>query len=329
MSRNPWFVALFCLLAVCGCALAQEPAVASQPVSEIEKQWKPEDVVFAESAGQFRVSPDGKWAVWVKSVGDKEKDGRVSNLFLSSLTAKKEIQLTRGTDTYSSPRWSPNSELICFESTRPVPNAKPDFAKSQLWLINASGGEPWHLTEFERGVRSFEWVDNDTLIFSAEEDASLYERETKRKKDATRVVDDLAHTPLVRLFRLSIKDKKVTRLTANEDWIQSWAVSPDGKKAVTVHERSLSYEWDQKVPPVTFLYDLVTSQREQLFAGTRIRPGMLRWARDGSGFYLTTPYSSHPVFLEATITLPYFYDLAGGQAGQVNLDWENGLGFGF
>ena len=98
MSRNPWFVALFCLLAVCGCAPAQEPAVASQPVSEKEKQWKPEDVVFAEGAAQFRVSPDGKWAVWVKSVGDKEKDGRVSNLFLSSLTAKKEIQLTRGTD---------------------------------------------------------------------------------------------------------------------------------------------------------------------------------------------------------------------------------------
>ena len=329
MSRNPWLVVLFCLLAVCGGAPAQEPAVASQPVSEIEKQWKPEDVVFAESAGQFRVSPDGKWAVWVKSVGDKEKDGRVSNLFLSSLTAKKEIQLTRGTDTYSSPRWSPNSELICFDSTRPVPNAKPDFAKSQLWLINASGGEPWHLTEFERGVRSFEWVDNDTLIFSAEEDASLYERETKRKKDATRVVDDLAHTPPVRLFRLSIKDKKVTRLTENEDWIQNWAVSPDGKKAVTVHGRSLSYGWDQKVPPVTFLYDLVTGQRQELFAGTRIRPGMLRWARDGSGFYLTTPYSSHPVFLTASITHLYFYDVAGGRATQVNLDWGNGLGFGF
>jgi hypothetical protein len=49
--------------------------------------WKPEDIIYAESAPpQARISPDAKWLVWVKSTADKDKDARVSNLILSSLT---------------------------------------------------------------------------------------------------------------------------------------------------------------------------------------------------------------------------------------------------
>ena len=45
--------------------------------------WKPEDVVFSESASTFRISPDGRWAVWVKSVADKE-DRRSLALLLTA-----------------------------------------------------------------------------------------------------------------------------------------------------------------------------------------------------------------------------------------------------
>ena len=96
--------------------------------------WKPEDVIFTDSASGFRISPDGKWVVWVKA--DKDKDARISNLFLSSLTEKKEIQLTRGSDTVAGPRWSPSGEMIAFLSTRALPKPKPDFAPLQLWLID-------------------------------------------------------------------------------------------------------------------------------------------------------------------------------------------------
>ncbi|HXW17651.1 MAG TPA: hypothetical protein VEJ39_05085, partial [Candidatus Acidoferrales bacterium] len=117
--------------------------------------WKPEDFVFTESASQFRISPDGKWAVWVKDTGDKDKDVRVSNLVLSSLTEKKEIPLTRWTDDVSSPRWSPAGETIAFLSTHALPKPKPEIAPMQLWLLNAGGGEPWPATDFEKGVKEF------------------------------------------------------------------------------------------------------------------------------------------------------------------------------
>ncbi|MGB7294427.1 MAG: prolyl oligopeptidase family serine peptidase, partial [Candidatus Aminicenantales bacterium] len=39
---------------------------------------------------------------------DKEKNGRISNLFLTNLESKKEVQLTRGTENHGRPEWSPN-----------------------------------------------------------------------------------------------------------------------------------------------------------------------------------------------------------------------------
>ena len=297
----------------------------SSPPAGREK-WKPEDVVMAERASGFQVSPDGKWAVWVKHTGDKETDSSISNVFLSSLTEEREVQLTRGTADHSRPRWSPRGDLISFLSSRPLPKPKEELSKTQLWLMNPFGGEPWSLTEFERGVRSYEWIDKDTIIFSAEEDPSLYERRVKEKKDGSRVIDDVAHAPFVRLFKLAIPDKKVTRLTTNDDWIENWAVSRDGRMAVAVHAQYLSYEWDHKIAPRIYLHDLRTGEPRELFPDGKIRPYALHWARDGSGFYAVAPHTSHPVFYTATINLLHFYEVASGNTIQVNLDWANGLG---
>lgn len=326
MKKTVGILSTFLALAV---VLALMPAMAQQAETPRAKLWTTEDLVTAETASQFQVSPDGRWAVWVKSTADKEKDGRVSNLMLSSLTERKEIQLTRGTENHSRPRWSPNGELVAFLSSRPRPDSKPEQARMQLWLINPFGGEPWHVTEFIRGIRGFEWVSNDAVVFAAEEDPTYYERELKRKKDASIVVEDAVHTPPVRLFRLSIKDKKVTRLTENRDWIQNWAVSRDGTRAVATHHQSLAWQWDQKIPPKVMLHDLASGTSRQIFEGQRIVPSALAWTRDGAGFYVAAPFSNHPQFLNGTITLIHYYNVAAGSAVQVDLDWANGLGGNF
>src|SRR4030043_604622 len=57
--------------------------------------WTPADILAAENAFQWNISPDGKWTVWGKTQMDKEKNGRVSNLFLTNLGAKKRGQPPR------------------------------------------------------------------------------------------------------------------------------------------------------------------------------------------------------------------------------------------
>src|ERR1700678_1844228 len=80
-----------------------DPASAREPASapaQSTPEWTVDDVLSAEWAGSFKISPDCHWAVWIKSAPDKEKNEYfgIGNLFLSSLTDKKEIQLTRGND---------------------------------------------------------------------------------------------------------------------------------------------------------------------------------------------------------------------------------------
>jgi dipeptidyl aminopeptidase/acylaminoacyl peptidase len=301
-----------------------KPAAATAP-AKIEP-WKAEDIIYAERASQFQISPDSKWLVWVKSTGDKEKDATVGNLVLSSLTENTEIPLTRGSDNNGQPQWSPDGQLIAFTSNRTRPGAKPDTAPVQIWLLNAHGGEPWTLTELPRAPRRIDWLDKDTIIFSAEEDPALYEQEMKRKKDDSEIVDDAEHAAPVRLYKISVKDKKITRLTTNIDWIDNWAVSKDGNYVAAVHDRSLHYTFDQKIPPITVLHHLSAGTDQQIFTAGRIRPRRLEWAPDNSGFYALAPFSNDAKFLTASVERLYFYEVASKTITPVPLDWENGIG---
>ncbi len=292
-------------------------------------KWQVDDLINAESAGQFEISPDGKWAAWVKTTSDKDKDGKVSNLMLSSLTEKREIELTRGAEyNNTAPKWSPNGQWITFISTRPVPKSKVEGPRPQLWALSIYGGEALNLTSSERGVMSYEWLDDDTIIFTAQEDPTQYEKAIKEKKDGSVVVEDEAKAPPVRLFKLSVKAKKVMRLTDNPDRIQSFALSRDGKQALTIHDGYLRYVYDQKIKPAVFLYNLADGTRRQLFADGKTTVRQALAARDSDGFYLATAYSTHPVYTTAAISLLSYYDPANDKLTQVPLDWENGLSGG-
>src|ERR1700721_338500 len=77
MKQRKWIVAGIFLAGICAVAAHMRFAevVKADDVKPAAKTepWKAEDVIFQEFVTQMRISPDSKWLVWVKSIGDKEK----------------------------------------------------------------------------------------------------------------------------------------------------------------------------------------------------------------------------------------------------------------
>jgi dipeptidyl aminopeptidase/acylaminoacyl peptidase len=327
---------LFVTLAVLAVALPRPDlgAATSGSPEEGGEAWTIDDILLAEDAGSFEVSPDGRFAVWVKTRMDKKKGERVSNLVLSRLDGgREEIPLTRGRDRDTEPQWSPDGKTIAFLSTRERPREgdedderDEDLVETQLWLIDARGGEPWPLTRLDRKIESFDWRDGQTIVVAVPEAKSLRERQATEEEDTSKVVEAPEETPPVRLFAVSVADGTFTRLTENEDWIEWVKVSPDGRWAVARHARSLSFTFDHRTPPVLKLHDLVSGTERTLLGDRRVLAERAEWSPDSKGFYFVQEYSSDPTYFTATILLLQYVDVESGAPAPVDLQWPNGLG---
>ena len=321
---------------------AAVPLFAEKPEAKSthKEPWTIDDILLAERADDFQFSPDGRWLVWVKSAMDKDKGEAVSQLMRTEIATRHEIELTRGQDSCTNPRWSPDGKRIAFLSSRPGPKpAKPkgrraddddgeDEPKPQLWLIDPFGGEPWRLTEGSRGVIGFDWAGPDAIAFIAQEDESQYEKSTKERKDTARILSRTKRTSRRLAFCSSTsRSKKVARKTDNTDRIEWIVVSPDGSKAIARHNRSLRYGYDSKVKPLYFLHDLKASTKTPLFTEPAWNIQAVRWAHDNKGFYASNARNSWPTLGDYPAVLDmHFYDLAAGKSERHQSRLEPGLG---
>ena len=191
--------------------------------------------------------------------------------------------------------------------------------------MDVRGGEPWPVTKLENGIDDYAWTARDTIVYMAAVAPSAYDRLMRERKDDSRVVDDSVHEPPVRLFALDVATGKIRQLTDNTDWIQDFSISPDGATAITIHERSLSEGYDQKIPSITRLTNLRTGASHVIFDGTRTIPYNITWAGDGTGFYFTNDTTTSPRYRTATVETLDFYDMASGRTIPVDHSWPRGV----
>jgi len=297
------------------------------PEERSNPPWKAEDVVFQESASEFDISPDGNLVIWVKTTPDKEKNSRVRHLCLSPLDREGEtIELTRGSASEFSPRWSPSGKWIAFLSTRKDKEEEKEEAQgAQLWVLDRQGGEPWKATDLTFGVIAFDWVDDGEILFLAREEMSWRERNAKEKKDTSVIAEDQEHMPPQRLFSYKIREKKTTRLTLNTDQITDFALSPQKKWVITRNNQSVRYEVDKKVKPRFYLWERQSGSSTEIFPDPSFKPSRFFWSADENGFYFTVTRTSDPVHEGPGADFLYYFDLATRTHREIPLAWELGL----
>ncbi|MEO7216884.1 MAG: prolyl oligopeptidase family serine peptidase [Gemmatimonadaceae bacterium] len=290
--------------------------------------WTVDDLLLSHDARTFEISPDGRTVAWVQTEMSVTADRIVSNLYIAPVDGGTVIQLTRGNYSVSIPHWSPDGTRIAFLSTRPRPAesaAIPHASSEQLWLIDVRGGEPWPITQLQHSMDDFVWKTRESIVFLGEPAPSAYALRMRERKDDSRVVDDSLHEAPDRLFALDVNSHVVTQITDNKDWIQDFILSPDGNTAVTVHQRSLSEGYDQKIRSITRLTNLTTGNSRIIFDGSKVVPYDMAWAKDGTGFYFVKDTTTSPRYRTATIALLEYYDVASGTMFPVDRSWNRAV----
>lgn len=185
---------------------------------------------FVQSAA---FSPDGRYVAYVVShveideKNEKEKEKEHAAIWLHDLETGKSTQLTSGSASDHSPRWSPDGQSIAFLSNR--------HEKMQIFIIPIHGGEARQVTKFVQGVGGApSWSpDGKHLAFTAcpitePRDPTKPYRVTRfaYRFNEMEYIDDVAQS----IYVISAEGGEARRITEDAFMNSNPTWSPDGKE---------------------------------------------------------------------------------------------------
>src|SRR5882672_12364915 len=231
-------------------APAQKPPTQPRPITV-------DDLFQIREVSDPQLSPDAQSVAYtVKTLLLKEdkSEERIWTVPTSAPSADAVPMTAEGVSS-SHPRWSPDSKYLAFLSAR-------NEGKTQIWLLNRSGGEAQHLTNTPQDVDDFAWSPDSSRLVVVLRDPSEEEldaaktkdkekgAETKDKKPKTKkpwVIDRLQfkHDEVgyldrrrAHLYILDLATKNLTQITSGDydDAHPAW--SPDSTLIAFASNRS-------------------------------------------------------------------------------------------
>jgi dipeptidyl aminopeptidase/acylaminoacyl peptidase len=286
------------LIALLGSA---RPSVGQNTLRPI----RPEDYYSISVPGDPQVSPDGKTVAYV--VTSMESKTKASNdIWLVPMDASENPrQLTRSTDSSTSPRWSPDGKSLAFLSARPM-SADDRKAKKQVHLLMLDGGEAHPVTSLPEGVDSFSWSPDGTRLVCISMtpapdpdpdagDERHYIHSNYKRDGAGFLTAARKH-----IWVADIKSGTAKQITRGDDWddlAPEW--SPDGTKIAFVSDRSRK-AWEDSEDDFTSVWVVSADGGEptQVSQASGAQHSGAHWSPDGKYLaYLAAQLDNDPYTL--------------------------------
>ncbi|MGH2418611.1 MAG: prolyl oligopeptidase family serine peptidase, partial [Candidatus Limnocylindria bacterium] len=270
---------------------------------------RPEDLYELRVPTQLDMSPDGRFVAFcVKSVAPG-KDGYRSSLWIAPADGSTPArQLTVGSKSDTTPRWSPDGRTLAFLSDRgavlqaggggakPGKPEAPEEGGTQVWLLPfADGGEARPLTGLPKDVAGLAWSPDGRrmCVVSGATSTESEKKPDRRPEDPplpdTRLIDRLAyqfngtgfiHDKFQHLWLVDPTSGDAELLTTGDHHDQDPRWSPDGKRIAFVSDRHRDADlgWRTDI----YLVEVTSRRVSQLSPGRgRQGWGAPAWSPDG------------------------------------------------
>ena len=174
-----------------------------------------------------QLSPDGRQVLYELAVADWEANRAISHIWRADADGGNTVQLTRGEDGETSPRWSPDGDHVAFIARRGTADT------AQIHLLSSQGGEARPLTDHPTAVSRIAWSsDGNSIYFLAfdEKPASQQAREDE-KDDVYAFEEDFQQQ---HLWTVTVSTGGTTRVTEGDYSVLAYDLSRDGTR-IAVH----------------------------------------------------------------------------------------------
>ena len=129
-------------------------------VAVADQRLQSSDLFDLQYASEVRISPDGERIVYTRSIHDIMCDCVRSNLWIVDADGDNHQPLLSGRDSFSSPRWSPDSERLAYV-------AKDEAGKTQLYVRWMASGGTAMVSNLVESPSSMAWSpDGESIAFT-------------------------------------------------------------------------------------------------------------------------------------------------------------------